>query len=98
MTAVIPQIEPSIPYWIIVSDEGRASVPYKHETYQSAYDESIRLAKIKPGVRFSIFKYIGHSIAEQPKVSHHTYKEPPSGWYAFQYPRWSNQQDQDIPF
>jgi hypothetical protein len=83
-----------------VSDEGHASVPYKHETYQSAYDESIRLAKIKPSVRFSIFKYIGHSIAEQPRVSHHTYKEYPNAggyWYTYPSPR-LNFDDNKIPF
>ena len=83
-------IEPSKPYWIIVSDEGHASVPYQHETYTSAYDESIRLSKIKPGVKFNIFKYVGHTIAEQPRVSFHTYQEKPASpsWNVYQ-PRWS---------
>ena len=96
-------LEPSRPYWIIVSDEGHASIPYQHQTYESAYEESIRLAKIKPEVKFSIFKYLGHTIAEKPKVSHHTYREPVvvnnpnSYWYTYVSPKY-NLRDQDVPF
>lgn len=101
MSNVIPQIEPSKPYWIIVSDEGHASVPYRHDTEQSAYDESIRLAKIKPEVKFSIFKYVGHSFAEKPKVTFHTYREQPviPTWNVYQ-PRWgfALAEKDDIPF
>jgi hypothetical protein len=88
-------------YWIIVSDEGHASVPYRHETYTSAYEESVRLSKIKPGVKFNIFKYLGHSVATEPVVKHYAYTEPvtpTNGFWIGYQPRWSNQRDQIIPF
>jgi hypothetical protein len=87
------------PYWIIVSDEGPSSFPHKHDTYQSAYDESIRLSKIKPGLKFNIFKYIGHAIATEPKVSFKTYTEYAT-WGTYQPIQWHryNTKDDGIPF
>ena len=101
--SVIPQIEPNAqPYWIIVSDEGPSSFPYQHATYESAYEESIRLSKIKPGLKFNIFKFAGYAIAEEPKSSFHTYVEPVSNRYWIGYsPKFYNinrQPDSSIPF
>ena len=85
------------PYWIIVSDEGPASFPYQHETYQSAYEESIRLAQIKPGLKFNVFKYVGHGVAEKPKVRFNSYSEPVAAGFWFG-PRFNNQRDDEVPF
>ena len=72
------------PYWIIVSDEGAGTKPKHHESFQSAYDESIRLSKIKPVVKFNVYKYAGHAIATEPKVTFNTYQESfPNYWVEF---------------
>ena len=100
--SVIPQIQPNVKsYWIIVSDEGPSSFPYQHATYESAYEESIRLSKIKPGLKFNIFKFAGYAIAEEPKSSFHTYFEPitNSYWVGYSPKFYTNRQaDSSIPF
>lgn len=53
-------------YWIIVSDEGTSTKPRKHTTYQSAYDESIRLSQLKPGINFTVYQMIGTAYTEKP--------------------------------
>jgi hypothetical protein len=75
------------PYWIIVSDEGAGTKPRKHETWQSVYQESLRLAKLKPGINFNIFKYEGGTVATEPKVTF-TAAEASSFWPAHIVPRW----------
>ena len=90
------------PFWIIISDEGPSSFPYRHETYDSAYVESVRLSKVKPGLKFNIFKYLGHIIAEKPKVKHNTYYEAPPNldrnyWYSYPAPKFVVNKD-EIPF
>lgn len=89
------------PYWIIISDEGAAYHPHQHSTYDEAYEESVRLAKIKPGVKFNIFKYSGHTIAEQPKVEHRTYREHYPIYqvaYGIGAPKLRYIPDEDVPF
>ncbi len=89
--SMIPAIAPGEkPYWIIVSDEGAGTKPKHHETYQSAYEESIRLSKIKPGVKFNIYKYIGHSISTEPKTTFNTYQE--------NWPSYYGSRGYEIPF
>lgn len=76
-------------YWIIVSDEGTSSKPTKHETYDSAYTESFRLSKLKPGINFTIFKSIGNTFTEkpvEPKSTHTTYVEDSTWSWAPSYP------------
>jgi hypothetical protein len=55
------------PYFIVVSDEGPASSPKQHPDFASAYDESLRLAKLHPNVKFGVFEYKGHAIGSKPK-------------------------------
>jgi hypothetical protein len=86
------------PYWIIVSDEGPSSFPYKHETYDSAYSESIRLAKIKPGLKFNIFKFEGYSVATEPKVQHYVAAQNLSVTRTLNYPWVTFQRNESIPF
>ena len=97
------QIQPDVrPYWIIVSDEGAASFPYRHETYDAAYAEGLRLSKVKPGLKFNIFKFLGYAISEEPKTSFHTYSEPVRTthqyWYRNPGNRYSSIPDDQIPF
>jgi hypothetical protein len=94
VTATISQTEKA--YWIIVSDEGPGSFPHKHNTYQSAYDESIRLSKVKPGLKFNIFKYVGHAVSTEPRIEFKTYSEPDPSWYSYWKPTYYN--TKDIPF
>lgn len=98
---VTPQLQPDVhPYWIIVSDEGPSSFPHRHETYDSAYAESLRLSKVKPGLKFNIFKFLGYAVASEPKSSFHTYAVPQyqSYWYSYPLPRYHNNDDKTCPF
>ena len=62
--SITPQISAAeSPYWIVVSDEGPATPPHKHTSYDSAYDESIRLAKLHPNLKFGVFKYQGGALS-----------------------------------
>ena len=55
-------------YWIIVSDEGPSTRPKKHFSFEEAYNESIRLSKLHPGLKFGVYKYDGHAeTAKQTK-------------------------------
>lgn len=90
------------PYWIIVSDEGPAQFPYQHDSWDSAYDESIRLSKVKPGMKFNVFKYVGHTESEKPVEPRTTFKtysvpQPYWGWASYP-PMWNRQSDATIPF
>ena len=51
------------PYWIIVSNEGPSTHPKQHTTFEEAQAESIRLAKLHPGLEFGVFKYVGKTTA-----------------------------------
>lgn len=55
------------PYFIVVSDEGPASSPKQHPDFASAYEESLRLAKLHPNVKFGVFEYKGHAVGSKPK-------------------------------
>src|ERR1700721_3348466 len=59
-----PQIAPSEkPSWIIVSEEGPSPPPNRHDTFESAQAESVRLAKLHPELEFGVFKYLGKTKA-----------------------------------
>lgn len=69
-------------HWIIVSDEGTSSKPHKHDIYDSAYNESVRLSKLKPGINFTIFKATGNTFTVkpvEPETKHTLFNE--SHWY-----------------
>ena len=67
--SITPQISAAeSPYWIVVSDEGPATPPHKHTSYDSAYDESIRLAKLHPNLKFGVFKYQGGALSTSAKT------------------------------
>ena len=50
------------PYFIVISGSAPATRPHRHETFDSAYDESVRLSKLYHGFKFGVFKYAGHAV------------------------------------
>lgn len=79
-------------YWIIVSDEGTSTKPRRHESYDSAYNESVRLSKLHPGLNFVVFKSVGKTFTPKPAEVKTTYEQfteptPESEWsYKYKYP------------
>lgn len=55
-------------YFIVVSDEGPASSPKQHPGFASAYEESLRLSKLHPNIKFGVFEYKGHAVSAQSKT------------------------------
>jgi len=58
---------PESTYWIIVSDEGPSTHPKRHSTFESAKTESIRLAKLRPDLKFGVFESVGVASATPAK-------------------------------
>lgn len=75
-------------HWIIVSDEGTSSKPRKHDTYDSAYNESVRLSKLNPGINFTVFKSIVNAFTAKPieQDTKITVLESTSVQYWYSYP------------
>jgi hypothetical protein len=55
------------PYWIIVSEEGPSTRSKRHETFEKAKTESVRLAKLHPELKFDVFEYAGTTTATPAK-------------------------------
>ena len=62
--AITPETQP---YWIIVSDEGPATKPKRHESYEAVTKEAIRLSKEHPGIDFRVFKYQARAFTPKPQ-------------------------------
>jgi hypothetical protein len=43
------------PYWIVISERGPSSRPYRHGTQQGAIDEALRLTRLHGG-QFTVFE------------------------------------------
>ena len=95
-------LQPSKPtYWIIVSNEGPARVPYQHKTFQAAEEECFRLSTEHPGLTFTIFE--AKLTLETPTApTKRTAYENQISWsywvpwsFAYQY---RNAAGEDIPF
>ena len=68
MSTIVKLLQGEKKYFIVVSDEGPASSPKQHPDFNSAYEESIRLAKLHPGIKFGVFEYKGHAVSARSKT------------------------------
>ncbi len=66
-------------HWIVVSDEGHSAKPRRHLTLQSAYDESVRLSRLNPGIHFSIYGSLGYSFTPKPVKTETIFRSCMSG-------------------
>lgn len=74
-----------------------------HGPITDDWTESIRLSKVKPGLKFNVFKYVGHAESEkpvEPKTTFTTYHE--TQWYPYpsyyKFRPYPNRSDDTIPF
>lgn len=56
---------PEPAFWMVLNEQ-TGYTSYRHESFDSAYNEALRLANLIQGVKFHVLRCCGHHLVEKP--------------------------------